>query len=74
VRSRGWCLLSLSASPSGENPVVVLLVLIIIVTVVSAGLFVEMYRRDQPMLGAAGLAGLMIAAVLGSVYGTLVSI
>jgi len=54
--------------------VIVLLVLIIIVTAVSVGLFVEMYRRSLPLLGAAGLGGLMIAAVLGMVYGTLTSI
>jgi hypothetical protein len=58
----------------GENPVIVLLVLLTFVTVLSVGLYIEMYRRDQPLLGAAGLGGLMVAAVLGMVYGTLTSI
>jgi hypothetical protein len=54
--------------------VVVLLILIVVVTAVSAGLFVEMYRRNQPLLGASGLGGLMVAAVLSMVYGALTSI
>jgi len=70
----GGCLLSVFASACGENRVTVLLVLIIVVTAASAGLFVEMYRRGQPLLGAAGLGGLMVAAVLGMVYGALTSI
>jgi hypothetical protein len=40
----------------------------------SAGLFVEKYRRDRPSLGLAGLGGLMVAAILGVVYGTLTSV
>jgi hypothetical protein len=53
--------------------VTVLLVLTVLAVAVSVRLFVEMYRRAEPALGAAGLGGLMVAAVLGMVYGALTS-
>lgn len=49
----------------------VLLVLILTLSVVGVGLMGEMYRKDQPILGVASLGTLMLAAVLGTVYGTL---
>jgi hypothetical protein len=54
-----------------EFVVIALLVLTCLVAVAGIGMFVEMYRRDQPLLGAGGLGVLMFAGVLASVYGTL---
>lgn len=63
----------ISAAPTGENPVTVLLVLTALAAAVSVGLFIEMYRRDEPALGVAGLTGLMVAAVLSMVHGAMAS-
>lgn len=54
-----------------EFVVIALLVLTCLVVVAGIWMFVEMYRRDQPLLGAGGLGALMLAAILASVYGTL---
>ncbi len=51
----------------------VLLVLTALAAAVSVGLFIEMYRHDEPALGAAGLGGLMVAAVLSIVHGAMAS-
>jgi hypothetical protein len=48
-----------------------LLVLCLTVSAVGLGLMGEMYRRDQPLLGVAGLGTLLVASLLGAVYGTL---
>jgi hypothetical protein len=53
--------------------VTVLLVLTALAAAVSVGLFIEMYRRDEPALGVAGLTGLMVAAVLSMVHGAMAS-
>jgi len=63
----------ISAAPTRENPVTVLLVLTALAAAVSVGLFIEMYRHDEPALGAAGLGGLMVAAVLSIVHGAMAS-
>lgn len=51
-----------------------LLVLTLAVSAVSVGLMGEMYRRNQPLLGLAGLSTFMVSGVLGAVYGALTSI
>jgi hypothetical protein len=51
--------------------VLFLLIVVIAVTAVGAGLYVEMYRRDQPLLGVAALSTMMVAAIIGSVYAML---
>jgi hypothetical protein len=51
-----------------------LLVLIIAMTVAGIALVVEMYRRDQPEIGAAGLGVLLGVNTLSCVYGMLDSI
>jgi hypothetical protein len=48
-----------------------LLVLSLTAAAVGLGLMGEMYRRDQPLLGVAGLGILLVASMLGAVYGTL---
>ena len=49
----------------------VLLVITFLVAAAGVALLAEMFRRDEPTLGASGLAALMFAAVLAVVYGTL---
>jgi NADH:ubiquinone oxidoreductase subunit K len=51
-----------------------LLVLTVAVTAVGIGLIVEMYRRDEPLLGVVSLCVLTGAGVLGSTYGMLASL
>lgn len=51
----------------------VLLGVVVACVVVGAGFFVTMVRRDQPHLGAIGIAGLLLAGVLSAIYGALTS-
>ena len=51
----------------------VLLGAAVVCVVAAAGFLALMFRRDQPHLGAVGLAGLMLAGVLSAVYGALAS-
>jgi hypothetical protein len=46
----------------------VLLVLVIAVIVVAAGLFAAMFRRDDAVLGLAGLTATMTAAMAAVIY------
>jgi hypothetical protein len=46
-------------------------VVIAVFAVVGIGLVVEMLRRDEPMLGLAGLGVLTLDGVLGTTYGFL---
>jgi hypothetical protein len=50
---------------------IALFVFTLLVTVTGIALIVQMYRRDQPTIGATGLGALMFAAILAVVYGTL---
>jgi hypothetical protein len=48
-----------------------LLIVVLALTVTAAGLYVQMYRRDQPLLGVAALSTMLVAAVIGTVYAML---
>jgi hypothetical protein len=48
--------------------VLFLLIVVLAVTVTGFGLYVQMYRRDQPLYGVAALSTMMVAAIIGSVY------
>lgn len=50
---------------------VFLLVLTLTAGAVGFGLMGEMYRRDRPVLGLAGLGTLLVAGLLAAVYGAL---
>lgn len=52
---------------------VFLLVVVALCTVAGIGLLVAMFRRDEPVLGTAGLTVLLVAGVFGTVYGLLTS-
>jgi hypothetical protein len=49
----------------------VLFILVLLLTLVGLGMIVVMQRRDEPLLGLYGLAVLLAAGLLGSVYGTI---
>jgi hypothetical protein len=50
---------------------VFLLIVMLAVTIVAVGLYVQMYRRDVPVLGVAALSTMLVAAVIGTVYAML---
>lgn len=53
---------------------IILLIFIVTLIVVGIGLLAALLRRDEPVLGMAGLVVLLVAGMLASVYGVLASI
>lgn len=51
----------------------VLLAVTLLMIAAGIGLTVAMLRRDEPVLGLAGLGFMLVSAVPGTVYGVLVS-
>lgn len=51
----------------------VLIAAIVIFVAVGAGLLTAMLRRDEPILGLAGMAVLMVAAVLATAHSVVTS-
>ena len=50
-----------------------LLTLVGLLVLAGAGLLAEMIRRDEPVLGMAGMVAMLIAGLVGAVYGVLAS-
>jgi hypothetical protein len=50
---------------------VFLLAVVLAMLALAFGLYVQMYRRDQPLLGVAALSTMLVAAVIGTVYAML---